>query len=178
MYTAQAPSRPATGQPTSFPSRPWTAQSRPRTGQSRPWTAQSRGATATGRPTTAASVRREASYVVAILEGRGITREVGMAALDKDTGRVTLVQVADCQTYVKTLHQMHIHTPYMILVPDTFFSAADAAMLPSGKRAGSTSMLLEFIAEEFPGVPIEPVGRKYWNETNGTRYLQYIWPCF
>ncbi|KIY64938.1 hypothetical protein CYLTODRAFT_438032 [Cylindrobasidium torrendii FP15055 ss-10] len=147
---------------------------RPRTGQSRPWTAQSR-ATATGRPTTAASaVRRDASYVVAILEGRGITREVGMAALDKDTGRVMLVQVADCQTYVKTLHQMHIHTPYMILVPDTFFSAADAAMLPSGKRAGSTSMLLEFIAEEFPGVPIEPVGRKYWNEANGLEFVQQL----
>ncbi len=64
----------------------------PMTGQSRPWTAQSRPATA--RPQTAASTRHDASYVIALLEGRGISREVGMAALDKDTGRVMLVQVS------------------------------------------------------------------------------------
>lgn len=74
--------------------RPLTGQTRPWTGQTRPWTGQSRAATATGRPQTATSVRREASYVVALLEGRGVSREVGMAALDKDTGRVMLVQVA------------------------------------------------------------------------------------
>jgi DNA mismatch repair protein MSH4 len=72
-----------------------TGLTRPRTGQSmtaRPWTAQSRPAT--GRPTTAAStIRHEASYVVALLEGRGVSREIGMAALDKDTGICVLVQV-------------------------------------------------------------------------------------
>lgn len=31
--------------------------------------------------------------MIAIFEGRGIAREVGMAALDKETGRVVLVQV-------------------------------------------------------------------------------------
>lgn len=45
------------------------------------------------RPQTAASSRPEGSFVIAIFEGRGIAREVGMAALDKDTGRVVLVQV-------------------------------------------------------------------------------------
>jgi hypothetical protein len=65
-------------------SRPLTA--RPRTGQSRPETA---------RPRTAASTRHEGSYVVAVFEGRGIAREVGMAAFDKDTGRVMLIQVHD-----------------------------------------------------------------------------------
>lgn len=55
---------------------------------SRGWAAQSRPATA--RPQTAASSRHEASYV---LEGRGVSREVGLAALDKDTGRVSLIQV-------------------------------------------------------------------------------------
>ena len=68
-------------------SRPWTGQSasRPYTGQSRP---------TTGRPQTSASSRYEGSQVVlAILEGRGVGREVGIAALDKDTGRVNLIQV-------------------------------------------------------------------------------------
>ena len=61
--------------------RPTTA---PYTGQSRPTTA---------RPTTAASTRYEGSHVVAVFEGRGVAREVGIAALDKDTGHVVLVQV-------------------------------------------------------------------------------------
>lgn len=59
--------------------------SRPRTAQSRP---------ATGRPQTAASSRHESSYVVAVLEGRGVAREVGIVALEKDTGRVSLIQVS------------------------------------------------------------------------------------
>ena len=55
------------------------------------WSLASRPGTA--RPQTAASSRHEASYVLAILEGRGLGREVGIAALDKDTGRVDLIQV-------------------------------------------------------------------------------------
>jgi hypothetical protein len=71
----------------------WTGQSRTysRTGQSLSWTAQSRPTTA--RPQTAVSVINEGSYVIALLEGRGVSREVGIAALDKDTGKVMLVQV-------------------------------------------------------------------------------------
>lgn len=45
------------------------------------------------RPQTGASSKPEGSFVIAIFEGRGIAREVGMAALDKETGRVVLVQV-------------------------------------------------------------------------------------
>jgi hypothetical protein len=42
---------------------------------------------------TSASTRYEGTYVIALLEGRGVARELGMAALDKDTGKVILVQV-------------------------------------------------------------------------------------
>lgn len=79
-------SRPAT-------ERPWTgrAKTRPGSRQSRPWTGQSRPTTA--RPQTAISTRHEGSYVIALLEGRGVSREVGIAALDKETGTVMLVQV-------------------------------------------------------------------------------------
>jgi hypothetical protein len=46
-------------------------------------------------PTTAATSHYEAqhSFIIALLEGRGIAREVGMAVLDRDTGRVMLIQV-------------------------------------------------------------------------------------
>ncbi|KAG5337156.1 hypothetical protein C0989_010489 [Termitomyces sp. Mn162] len=42
---------------------------------------------------TALSAKYEGNYVIALLEGRGVAREVGMAALDKDTGKVMLVQL-------------------------------------------------------------------------------------
>lgn len=158
----------------------------PRTGQSaRPWTAQSRPTTA--RPTTAASTRHEASYAVALLEGRGVSREVGLAALDRDTGICILVQIADCQTYVKTLHQLHLHPPAMVIVPDTFLSLQDPALVNSAsggagrknKGAGSgsintTSLLVEYVREEFPGVVIEPVGRKYWNDAGGLEFVMQL----
>lgn len=76
-------------------SRPWTAQSkaRPMTGQSRLWTGQSRPTTA-ARPQTA-TVKYQSSYIIAIFEGRGVAREVGMAALDKETGKVMIVEVCE-----------------------------------------------------------------------------------
>ncbi|KAA1468307.1 hypothetical protein DENSPDRAFT_771670 [Dentipellis sp. KUC8613] len=148
-------------------SRPWTAasHSRPRTTQSRPGTA---------RPITAASSRHEGSYVIAIIEGRGVAREIGMAALDKDIGRVVLIQLADCQTYVKSLHQMHLHTPALVLVPDTFISATDSTTGPGGKRPNTTSLLVQCIQDEFPNVPVDSVLRKYWNDDAGLQFLNQL----
>ena len=71
----------------SFISRPYSA----RNNSSRPATAASRPGTA--RPQTAASSPPEGRFIIALLEGRGVGREVGMAALDKETGRVALIQV-------------------------------------------------------------------------------------
>lgn len=156
--------------------RPESGQSRPYTRQTsasrRPWTAQSRPGTA--RPQTAASTMHDASFVIALIESRGIAHEVGMAALDKETGRVMLIQLSDCSTYVKTLHQMHVHTPCMILVPDTFLSSANASLTPSvsaTRGASSTSLSVQFIREEFPQVPIESVPRKYWNDSAGYQFI-------
>ncbi|KAI0317904.1 muts domain V-domain-containing protein [Amylostereum chailletii] len=162
--------------------RPRTASTtRPQTGQSRPWTAQSsttRPRTAsrpnTARPTTATSSRHESSFVVALLEGRGVAREVGIAALDRDTGHAVLVQLSDYQTYVKTLQQLHVHRPGLILVPDTFISAAETIGTTSGKQPTTTSFLVHCVQDEFPGVPIEPVPRKYWNDDAGLQFINQL----
>lgn len=61
---------------------------------SRPRTAQSSRPATAARPQTAASSRHEGSYVVAVIEARSVSREVGLAALDRDTGRLALVQVS------------------------------------------------------------------------------------
>ncbi|KAH7884107.1 muts domain V-domain-containing protein [Phlebopus sp. FC_14] len=154
-----------------------SSTSRPFTGQSRPWTAQSRTGTerpGTARPLTAASTRREGSFLVALVESRGIAHEVGLAAMDRDTGRVVLVQLADCPTYVKTLHQMHVHCPSLVIVPDTFLSATDTTLASSGRRPQTTSLLVQFVMEEFPHVPVEPVARKYWNDSAGMDFITQL----
>ena len=51
-----------------------------------------------------------------------------------------------------------------MLVPDTFIAAPDTV---SGKKSTSTSLLVGYIREEFPAVQLEPVGRRYWNDTGG-----------
>jgi DNA mismatch repair protein MSH4 len=48
----------------------------------------------TVRPQTAASVRPEGTHVIAVTEGRGISHEVGIATLDQETGKVTMVQAS------------------------------------------------------------------------------------
>jgi DNA mismatch repair protein MSH4 len=86
-------SRPVTTYSTSGYSRSWTGQTRP----------------TTGRPHTAASTtRREGSYVIAVLEGRGVSREVGIAALDRDTGHVMLVQVRRFRSATVYLTEGHL----------------------------------------------------------------------
>ncbi|KAF9781104.1 muts domain V-domain-containing protein [Thelephora terrestris] len=122
---------------------------------------------ASARPQTAASSRPEGHSIVALLEGRGVTREIGMATLNPETGRATMVQLSDLPTYVKTLHQMHIHYPSLVLVPDTFLS-------PHFSSDAKASLLINSIEGEFEDVPIEPVKRKYWNETVGLQFITQL----
>ncbi|KAL5535043.1 MSH4 [Sanghuangporus sanghuang] len=150
----------------SISDRPLTSYSEPRTAHStRP---------ATARPLTAASSRHENSFIVAVIECRGIGREVGIAALDKDTGQVDLIQLTDCQTYVKTLHHLHLHCPSVVIVPDTFLSDTDASVNSSTRHAVNASLLVQCIRCEFPHVPIEPVLRKYWNEESGLHFVNQL----
>lgn len=88
-------SRPNSTRPTSAA----FAQRRPPTGGSyaRPWTAQSRPGTARA---VSSRGQAEGNFIVAVIESRGIGREVGVAALDRDTGVVDLIQV------------MHTNAPY------------------------------------------------------------------
>jgi len=70
---------------------------------------------------------------------------------------------------------MHLHNPNLILIPDTFLSFKDN-LGPSSIRntPSSTSLLVQCIHDEFPGVPVEPVLRKYWNEDAGISGLYVV----
>ena len=62
---------------------------------------------------------------------------------------------------------MHLHNPCLVLIPDTSLTVSEAALVASGRRSGSTSLLVEYIREEFPNIKIEPVGRRSWNDAGG-----------
>ena len=59
----------------------------------------------------------------------------------------------------------------MVLVPDTFFSLSDLSLPAGGKKPQSTSLLVQCIMDEFEGVPIEPVMRRYWSDNAGSSML-------
>jgi DNA mismatch repair protein MSH4 len=70
---------------------------------------------------------------------------------------------------------MHLHYPCLVLVPHTSLSEEDAE---NGYGVGSsTSLLVQCIMEEFAGVPIEPVQRKYWNDIAGDEHSALFFGC-
>lgn len=70
---------------------------------------------------------------------------------------------------------MHLHNPNLILIPDTFLFLKDN-LGPSSTRntLSSISLLVQCLHDEFPGVPVEPVLRKYWNEDAGISDLYVV----
>ncbi|KAK1231370.1 MutS protein msh4 [Marasmius sp. AFHP31] len=61
----------------------------------------------------------------------------------------------------------------MILVPDTFLSASDRGQARRNQQSGQ-SMLVELVQEEFQGVPVETLPRKYYNEQSGLEFIQQL----
>lgn len=65
------------------------------------------------------------------------------------------------------IHHIHLHSPTIILVPDTFVATdTNAARKPSA--------LIQNLYEEFEDVPFEQVSRKYWNDTAGIDFVTQL----
>ncbi|PKC07476.1 hypothetical protein RhiirA5_418180 [Rhizophagus irregularis] len=109
----------------------------------------------TRRPKTSASAciggRDNHSFVVAMIEGRGVATEVGMCFIDLRTSECILSQIADSQTYVKTLHKLNLYNPVEIILSVT-------AIEPS------KSKLCKILEDNMPMASIIPIGRKYFND--------------
>lgn len=142
------------------PSTSYTAAvSRPHTGQ------RTRRRPGTGRPTTTATsaARLEAQHVVcAVSESRGVSPTVGLAIVNLDTAQAVLCQICDSQTYVRTIHKLHVYAPTEILVVST--------------AANSRSKLLSIIEENLDEISsrVTFVDRRYWAETAGAEYIQQL----
>lgn len=100
--------------------------------------------------------------ICAVSEARGIAPSVGLAFINVTTGEAVLSQICDNQSYVKTIHKLHVFEPGCILIVST-------ACPPNPK-----SSLCSTIEEELPGVPIVPLTRKYWSETAGLEFIQTL----
>ncbi|KAE8249784.1 hypothetical protein A4X06_0g3069 [Tilletia controversa] len=131
------------------------------------------------RPTTAASANtsQPASGVCAVIETRGIGREVGIAVLDQDTGRVTLCQLADTQTYIKTIQHLSLTGVAVLLAPGNAQNAGAGSSLLGERFSQATqtqsSVLLQCIEEAF-GVGPTHIHRRHWNEKEGAAYIQRL----
>lgn len=47
----------------------------------------------------------------ALVESRGVSTLVGISVLNSDTGTCFLTEVADSQTYARTIHALSLHEP-------------------------------------------------------------------
>ncbi|CAG8463257.1 4619_t:CDS:10 [Acaulospora morrowiae] len=106
------------------------------------------------------AVRGESQlFIAAVIEGRGVASEVGICFIDIRTSECILSQIADSQTYVKTLHKMNIYNPAEILLSVT-------AVEPS------KSKLCKILEDNMPFATIVPIGRKYFNDATGLTYIR------
>lgn len=100
--------------------------------------------------------------ICAVSEARGVTPSVGIAFVNVSTGEANLTQICDTQFYVKTLHQVMVYNPYLILLVSTSF--------PPNPVSTLNSMLLQ----TYQHIPRIPLDRRYWSEEQGLEYLQTL----
>ncbi|KAK0564063.1 MutS protein msh4 [Tilletia horrida] len=129
------------------------------------------------RPATAASATTSLppTGICAVIETRGIGREVGIAVMDQETGRVTLCQLADTQTYIKTIQHLSLTGVSVLLAPGNAQSTAPGSALLgeqfSQASPSNVSVLLQCIEEAF-GVAPTYIHRRHWNEKEGAAFIQ------
>ncbi|GAK68468.1 uncharacterized protein PAN0_105d6726, partial [Moesziomyces antarcticus] len=159
------------------------------------------------RPFTASSYHRSrlvtadgssGNYICAVLENRGIGREVGIASLERDTGMCVITQFADTPTYVRTIHHMSLYPPSVLLVPasgvafrtgpssasssraskrikirDQGASEPDLEDAPTSDYRNGTSVLIRCLEELFD-IQASPIPRRSWDYQEGARYLDRL----
>ena len=135
-----------------------TSLSRPGTG--RPSTNRPKTRAKTATSTTGGS--RDQQLICAISESRGTSPTVGLAFVNISTMEALLCQIVDSQTYARVLHKLHVFEPTEILIPNT------AAGPTKSKLVQVLQATLEISAQ------INPISRKYWDETLGVEYIEQL----
>jgi DNA mismatch repair protein MSH4 len=97
--------------------------------------------------------------VCAVSEARGVSPSVGIALFDVSLGNITLSQISDDQSFVRTIHQIRLANPAQIL----FMSTACPPNAPS--------TLYSMVEDLVPNCEIESFDRSAWSEVAGLEYI-------
>ncbi|KAH8929217.1 hypothetical protein BT69DRAFT_1346041 [Atractiella rhizophila] len=124
----------------------------------------------TVRPSTSGRSVKDGNWVTAVLEGRGVGHEVGIATLELDRKICYITQLTDSQTFVKTIHTLTSRYPSTILVPSTAAKPGQNSEAQLMNLVNGT-IFMECLTESFDDVTFTPVARKYWNEQAGLDFI-------
>ncbi|KAM0225193.1 hypothetical protein ACHAQD_001125 [Fusarium lateritium] len=153
QYSGYAPSRTSTRPSISRPS-----TVRP---SSRPGTASGRKSR-NGTASSILGLSETQSIVCAVSEARGVSPAVGVAFVNVSIGEVTISQICDNQSYVKTIHKIQLSAPSRIL----FMSTACPPNNPS--------TLFSLVQNLIPEAQIDALDRSAWSETEGLEYIHNL----
>jgi DNA mismatch repair protein MSH4 len=133
-----------------------------RTTKSRTAASKSSSKSTSGRASKAATKTGTSTgeqIVCGIIESRGVSPTVGLAAMNLDTCEATLCQINDNQSYVRTLQKLRVSEPSVVLVP------------VYGNNPSSTlhRSISETLGER---VPIEEIEHRFFSEATGLDYLK------
>ncbi|KAL7809729.1 DNA mismatch repair protein [Trichoderma gracile] len=148
----------------------------PSIASSRPSTAFITGSTTTSRPTTPSRRSRSGAtpsilgqsethdVVCAVSEARSVAPTVGIATVNLSLGEVTLSQICDNQSYVKTIHKLQLASPSRIV------------FMPSACSPNEPSTLFTLVQRLIPEAEISSHDRSAWSETAGIDFIEHLAP--
>ncbi|KAK0570172.1 MutS protein msh4 [Tilletia horrida] len=98
-------------------------------------------------------------------------------AISNRAGRVTLCQLADTQTYIKTVQHLSLTGVAVLLAPGNASTVSGSSPFP-GERSHNpasnhNSVLLQCVQEAF-GVNPTYIHRRHWNEKEGAAYIERL----
>jgi DNA mismatch repair protein MSH4 len=100
--------------------------------------------------------------ICAIIESRGISPTIGLAFINLSTTEAVLCQIADSQTYTRTLHKLHMLEPSEIIVSNTATGFSKSKLLQVLEKN------LDFVCS------ITAVPRGYWEEGRGNQCIEQL----
>ncbi|KAF9155098.1 MutS protein msh4 [Linnemannia schmuckeri] len=117
------------------------------------------------------------SFVAAVVEGRGAGAEVGMCFCDLKTSEIILCQIADSQTYVRTLQKLNLYEPAEVTtevwaVREENPEPKLEILVPTTAVDPVNSKLVNIIKETMPNSTITPVARRSFNDTTGLECIK------
>ncbi|KAL7935474.1 DNA mismatch repair protein [Trichoderma chlorosporum] len=154
------------------------AQYSPSISSSRPSTTNITASTTTttSRPTTPSRRSRNGAtpsilgqsdshdVVCAVSEARGVTPTVGIATVNLSLGEVTLSQICDNQSYVRTIHKLQLACPSRIV------------FMPAACSPNEPSTLFSLVQRLIPEAEMSSHDRSAWSESAGIEYIEHLAP--